>query len=75
MTTRRSFLKGLASLPLIATVEPVVAESEPEEFVGPEILVNCPHCFDRVGRGHMCEGYAKWLREHGKEWLLEHSDT
>ena len=26
--------------------------------------VICPHCFEMAGQGHMCEGYALWLKEN-----------
>lgn len=65
MTTRRSFIKGLAALPLFGAVKPTVAEPKPELDATPDTqLICCPHCFELCNRDHMCEGYRVWLEEH-----------
>lgn len=64
MTTRRSFIKGLAALPIFGVVKPVSAEPEPELDINPDTQVVCCHCFEWCNRGHMCEPYRVWLEEH-----------
>ncbi len=71
MTTRRKFLKGLASLPALSLFKPAVAEPTPEPVPEPDnssdFTVICPHCWEWSKPGHSCAGYRAWLAEQKKQ--------
>ncbi len=63
MSKRRSFLKAIVALPIVAKAAPVTAKLvEPES----DAKVICPHCFELTGRGHAstCDGFAAWKLEN-----------
>jgi hypothetical protein len=65
MSGRRSFIKALAALPVVAKAAAVSAEPVRVDLAS-DVKVICPHCFELDGRGHNCVGYAAWKLENAE---------
>lgn len=63
MSKRRSFLKAIVALPIVAKAAPVTAKPV-EVRVESDVKIICPHCFELTGRGHNCDGFVAWKLEN-----------